>query len=86
VKAEQRQPAREGFSARARSLDPAPLCVDVRRAAAMLGVSVWTVREYVAAGDLPIVKLPATKGSASRSRRVLIAVKDLEDFISGCRS
>jgi excisionase family DNA binding protein len=59
--------------------------VDVREAARLLGVSVWTVREYVAAGDLPTVKLPATKGTQSRSRRVLIAVADLEAFITRCR-
>jgi hypothetical protein len=64
----------------------APLCVDVRRAAEMIGVSVWTVREYVAAGDLPVVKLPATKGAATRSRRVLIAVTDLEAFVARCRA
>lgn len=63
-----------------------PICVDVRKAAEMIGVSVWTVREYVAAGDLPVVKLPATKGSQSRSRRVLISVADLEAFVGRCRS
>jgi hypothetical protein len=47
--------------------DLSPLCVDVREAARMLGVSVWTVREYVAAGELPTVKLPATKGSETGS-------------------
>lgn len=73
-------------SARARSIDPAPICVDVHRAATMLGVSVWSVREYVAAGDLPTVKLPSTKGSESRSRRVLIAVTDLEAFVARHRS
>ena len=62
-----------------------PLCVDVRQAAQMLGVSVWTVREYVAAGDLPTIKLPATKGSQTRSRRVLISVADLEAFVARCR-
>lgn len=61
------------------------LVVDVKTAAAMLSVSVWTVREHVAAGDLPVVKLPATKGAQSRSRRVLIAVADLEAFVSRCK-
>jgi excisionase family DNA binding protein len=63
-----------------------PLCVDVREAARLLGVSAWTVREYVATGDLPIVKLPATKGTESRSRRVLIAVEDLKAFVERCRA
>ena len=67
-------------------MTPAPICVDVKQAAAMLGVSVWTVREYVATGDLPAVKLPATKGAEVQSRRVLIAVADLEAFVTRCRS
>lgn len=62
------------------------LLVDVRQAASMLGVSVWTVREYVAAGDIATVKLPATKGTSSRSRRVLIAVDDLRAFVARCRA
>jgi hypothetical protein len=62
------------------------LLVDVRQAASMLGVSVWTVREYVAAGDLATVKLPSTKGAAQRSRRVLISVDDLRAFIARCRA
>lgn len=62
------------------------LLVDVRQAASMLGVSVWTVREYVAAGDLATVKLPSTKGTAPRSRRVLISVDDLRAFIARCRA
>jgi hypothetical protein len=62
-----------------------PIVVDVKTAASMLGVSAWTVREYVAAGDLPVVKLPATKGAQSRSRRVLIAVADLEAFVARCK-
>jgi predicted site-specific integrase-resolvase len=63
-----------------------PLCVDVREAARMLGVSAWTVREYVATGALPTVKMPSTKGAESRSRRVLIAVEDLKTFIGRHRS
>ena len=62
------------------------LLVDVRQAASMLGVSVWSVREYINAGDLATVKLPATKGAAPRSRRVLIAVDDLRAFIGRFRS
>ena len=63
-----------------------PICVDVRQAAQMLGVSVWSLREYIAAGELPAVKLPATKGPSTRSRRVLIAVTDLEAFVARCRA
>jgi hypothetical protein len=58
------------------------LCVDVRRAAEMLGgVSPWTVRAWIANGQLPVVKLPAVRGGES-SRRVLIAVGDIEAFVA----
>jgi len=63
-----------------------PLCVDVRQAAEMIGMSTWAVREYIATGELPTVKLPSTKGAESRSRRVLIAVDDLRAFIARFRS
>ena len=63
-----------------------PLCVDVRQAALMIGVSPWTVREYIATGDLATIKLPSTKGNESRSRRVLIAVDDLRAFIARFKS
>lgn len=62
------------------------ICVDVHTAARMIGVSVWSVREYIAAGELATIKLPATKGPEMRSRRVLIAVTDLEAFVARCRS
>lgn len=63
-----------------------PLVVDVKTAASLIGVSVWTIREYVASGELPVVKMPATKGPETRSRRVLIAVTDLEAFVARCRA
>ena len=56
------------------------LCVDVRRAAKMLAVSPWTVRAWIANGDLPVVRLPAVRGGDS-TRRVLIAVADIEAFV-----
>jgi predicted site-specific integrase-resolvase len=58
-----------------------PLAVDIRRAAEMLGVSAWTVRAYIHTGALPVVKLPAVRSSRP-SRRVLIAVADLEAFLN----
>jgi predicted site-specific integrase-resolvase len=58
-----------------------PLCVDVNAAAAALGVSKWVIRRYVADGLLPTVKLPSVKHPGETSRRVLIAVADLEQFV-----
>jgi hypothetical protein len=61
---------------------PRPICVDIRRAAEMLGgVSQWTVRAFIANGDLPVVKLPGVKAGRT-SRRVLIAVTDLEALVA----
>jgi excisionase family DNA binding protein len=56
------------------------LCVSVAKAAEMLAVSPWTVRAWIANGDLPVVKLPAVRGGDS-TRRVLIAVADIEAFV-----
>ncbi|HXG90324.1 MAG TPA: hypothetical protein VNJ02_18515 [Vicinamibacterales bacterium] len=58
-----------------------PLCVDVRAAAKAIGVSTWVVRHYIASGLLPTVKFPSTKHRDETSRRVLIAVTDLEAFV-----
>lgn len=62
------------------------LLLSVEQAAQALGVSPWTVRQYVADGTLPRVVLPSTKGPAKHSRRVLVAVSDLERLISESRA
>ena len=62
-----------------------PLCVDRRAAAAALGISTWVLDRYIADGSLPAVKLPSTKDSRAMSRRVLIAMTDLEAFVARCR-
>lgn len=59
-----------------------PLCVDVKQAAAALGICPWVVRKYVADGLLPTVKLPSVKRPGETNRRVLIAVADLEAFVA----
>lgn len=61
--------------------DIAPLCVDVKAAARLIGVSVWTLRSYIDDGMLPTVKFPSSKNPGEQSRRVLIAVEDLRDFV-----
>ncbi len=51
-------------------------------AAAYLGVSYWTVREWVFNGVLPSVKLPKPRTKDGRVlRRILIDRKDLDEFI-----
>jgi hypothetical protein len=61
--------------------------MDMRAAAAYLGgLSYWTVRDYILAELIPVVKLPALRpreGERSRKtlRRVLIDRADLDTFI-----
>lgn len=59
-----------------------PLCLDVPAAALALGVGTSAVRKWIDAGVLPIVKFPSEKHEGERSRRVLIAVADLEAFVA----
>jgi predicted site-specific integrase-resolvase len=58
------------------------LCVTRKEAAAAIGVSVWVLDRMVADGLIPVVKLPSTKRQGEMSRRVLIAVADLETFVT----
>jgi predicted site-specific integrase-resolvase len=60
----------------------APLCVNVKAAAAALGVSPWTVRYLIADGQLPVIKLPSAKSNAESNRRILIAVEDLNALVA----
>jgi predicted site-specific integrase-resolvase len=63
-----------------------PLILNRREAAAALGISLWTLDQYIASGTLPTVNLPSSKHAGERSRRVLVAVADLEDFVARCRT
>ena len=64
---------------------PDPLCVDVERAAEMLGMSATCVRSYIEKGLLPIIKFPSATRHDEKSRRVLIAVTDLAKFVEAHR-
>ena len=60
--------------------------VDLHAAAAYLGVSFWTVRDYVLQALIPTVGLPALRpreGEQRRRmlRRVVVDVRDLDTFI-----
>jgi len=59
-----------------------PLCVGVKEAAAMLNVSAWTIRQWIASGELPTVKLPSVKYEGEQGKRILIHVDDLRNFVS----
>jgi len=58
-----------------------PLVVDIKEAAKAIGVSPWTVRNYIASGLLPKVSFPSAKRPGEQSRSVRIAVADLEAFV-----
>ena len=63
-----------------------PLCVDVPAAALALGVGTSSVRRWSESGELPVVKFPSEKHHGEKSRRVLIAVADLERFVAKHRA
>jgi hypothetical protein len=63
-----------------------PRLLDLRQAAVYLGCSYWTVRDWVLAGLIPVVELPALRpreGERPRKtlRRVLVDRADLNAFI-----
>lgn len=60
---------------------PPTLAVDVRRAAEMIGANESDVRGWIASGRLPCVRYPSTRNPGEPSRRILIAVSDLEEFV-----
>jgi len=78
------------FASRASSHEPReterPRLLNLRQAAAYLGCSYWTVRDYVLQGLIPVVDLPPLRpreGERPRRtlRRVLVDRADLDSFI-----
>jgi hypothetical protein len=63
-----------------------PLTVSRADAAKAIGISVWSLDQLILDGRLPVVKLPSSRHVGEQSRRVLIAVADLEKFIEQQRS
>ena len=64
----------------------APRLLSLRQAAGYLGVSHWSVRDWVLAGYLPVVTLPPLRprqGERPRKtlRRVVIDRRDLDLFV-----
>ncbi len=66
-------------------MKPEPLCLSVKEAAASIGVSPWTLRQYIAEGLLPTMRFPSTKYHGESTRRVLIAADDLRAFVARFR-
>jgi hypothetical protein len=64
----------------------APLLFDRKAAAGALGISVWSLDQLIADGQLPIVRLPSSRNPGEKSRRVLISADDLKAFIERHRS
>lgn len=58
-----------------------PLVADVPRAAELLSANESDVRGWVASGLLPCVRYPSNRRPGEPSRRILIAVADLEEFV-----
>lgn len=70
----------------ARHEAPLQRLLNMRQAAAYLGCSFWTARDYVLQGLIPVVDMPplrAREGDRARRtlRRVLIDRADLDAFI-----
>jgi len=51
-----------------------PRLLPLKDAAQWLGLSVWSLRERIWAGDIPVVRFPG-------GRKQFIDTQDLEDFI-----
>jgi hypothetical protein len=64
----------------------APRLLNLRQAAAYLGCSFWSVRDWILGGLIPTVTLPPLRpreGERPRAnlRRVLVDIRDLDAFI-----
>ena len=63
-----------------------PLVVDVKQGAAVVGVSDWVMRRFIQDGLIPTVTYPSAKHPGKRSRRVLLAMADLQQFVAAHRA
>jgi hypothetical protein len=68
-----------------------PRLLNLQQAATYLGVSFWSARDYVLAGVIPVVALPALRPREGdkpkrQLRRVLVDRVDLDAFIDGRKS
>jgi hypothetical protein len=69
-----------------------PRLLDLHQAGVYLGVSYWSVRDYVAQGRLRTVQMPTLtpregeRVTGRQLRRVLIDRRDLDEFIDSVKS
>ena len=64
------------------SMSAEPMLWTEKQAAAAMGISFWSCRELVAAGLLPVVRLPNPLDPRRAMRRKLIDRRDVEKFIA----
>lgn len=89
AKLRESRPLNARLTSKALATPPEPITprlLNMRQAAAYLGCSFWTARDYVLQGLIPVVDMPplrAREGDRQRStlRRVLIDRADLDTFI-----
>lgn len=58
-----------------------PRLLNIHAAAAYLSVSTWTIRSFVARGQLGTVKLPSVRYKGESNRRLLFDRVELDKFI-----
>lgn len=59
-----------------------PIALELAAAATAIGVSVWTLRKFIAAKLLPTVRYPSVKNEGEQHGRTLIAVTALRAFVA----
>ena len=80
----------------AESRVPSPRLMNLRAAAAYIGVSYWTIRDYVADGIVPCIILPCSRrrkkgGAVVRragdidARRIYVDRADLDLLVERCK-
>jgi len=69
----------------AKGAEVEPLLLDERHAAALCGISFWSMRELVAAGEIPTVQFPNPIDPRRPMRRKLIDRADLLAYIQKCK-
>jgi hypothetical protein len=60
-----------------------PRLMDLEAGAHYLSVGIWTLRELIWAGMIPVVKIPRPSGGGEVMRRVLVKREDLDAFVDG---
>src|SRR5262245_44833476 len=64
----------------------APFVVGAKDAARLLGSEPTQVRRWIADGLLPSIRYPSTRRAGESSRRILVPIADLEQFVEQHRT